>query len=72
LTSTRAPRSGMATEKAPTPILAGRSSEVMIGAGKMCRDDRAVSQHLEAVYPGRYLALGAPSFPDAWSLPARA
>ena len=48
------------------------SSEVMIGAGKMCRDDRAVSQHLEAVYPGRYLALGAPSFPDAWSLPARA
>lgn len=72
LTSTRAPRSGMATEKAPTQILAGRSSEVMIGAGRMCRDDRAVSQHLGAVHPGRYLAVGASSSPDAWSLPAGA
>jgi hypothetical protein len=26
--------------------------------------------HLEAVQPGRYLALGAWSSPDAWSLPA--
>jgi hypothetical protein len=27
---------------------------------------------LGAVQPGRYLAGGAPSSPDAWSLPARA
>jgi hypothetical protein len=27
---------------------------------------------LEAVHPGRYLAGGAPSSPDAWSPPARA
>ena len=31
-----------------------------------------VTSTLEAVHPGRYIAGGAPSSPDAWSLPARA
>ena len=36
------------------------------GPTELCRNT------LEAVQPGRYLALGAPSSPDAWSPPARA
>ena len=37
-----------------------------------CADLVLCRNALEAVQPGRYLAVGAPSSPDAWSLPARA
>jgi hypothetical protein len=55
-------------------LTAGRTPfEAIIGAGqdaaattKTCRTTP------EAVQPGRYLAVGASSSPDAWSLPARA
>jgi hypothetical protein len=49
---------------APTRFLSGELKQ-WGSSTKTCRTTP------RAVQPGRYLAVGAPSSPDAWSLPAR-